>query len=67
MDKKVIEALHQLNTALEAAADTNNVALLNAYFVMEQEVSNAAGHCGQALYWAEKSKVVHRGRAGHLI
>lgn len=54
MDKKVREALHQLNDALEAAADVDNVAVLNAYSIMEQEVSNAAGHCASALYWAEK-------------
>lgn len=54
MDKKVREALHQLNDALEAAADVDDVDVLNAYFVMEQEVSNAAGHCASVLYWAEK-------------
>lgn len=54
MDKKVREALHQLNDALEAAADVDNVAVLNAYSIMEQEVSNAAGHCAAALYWTEK-------------
>lgn len=54
MDKKVREALHQLNDALEAAADVDAVAVLNAYSIMEQEVSNAAGHCASALYWTEK-------------
>ena len=58
MDKKVLDALHQLEAALEAAADVdgNSVAVMNAYSVMEQEVSNAAGHCGQALYQAEKKE-----------
>ena len=56
MDKTVIEALRRLLFALEKAADAegNSVAVMNAYFVMEQEVDNAAGHCAQALYWAEK-------------
>lgn len=58
MDKKVLDALHQLEAALEAAADVdgNSVAVMNAYSVMEQEVSNAAGHCASALYWATKKE-----------
>ena len=47
MDKTVIEALQRLLSALEKAADAedNSVAMMNAYFVLEQEVDNAAGHC----------------------
>lgn len=58
MDKKVLDALHQMTVALEAAADAkeNSTAVMNAYSVMEQEVSNAAGHCASALYWAEKKE-----------
>jgi len=58
MDEKVRAALKQLLSALEAAADAegNSVTELNAYFIMEQEVQNAAGHCAQALYWAEKKE-----------
>lgn len=58
MDKRVLDALHQLEAALEAAADVeeNSAAVMNAYSVMEQEVSNAAGHCAQALYQAEKKE-----------
>jgi len=58
MDEKVKAALKELLSALEAAADAegNSVAELNAYFVMEQEVQNAAGRCAQALYWAEKKE-----------
>lgn len=55
MDEKVKTALHQLNEALEAAADTDDVAVLNAYFVMEQEISHATNHCYQAL-WDEKKR-----------
>ncbi|MBW7573884.1 hypothetical protein [Caproiciproducens faecalis] len=56
MDEKVKSTLKQLQSALEAAADAqgNSVTKLNAYFVMEQEVENAASHCTQALYWAAK-------------
>lgn len=56
MNRKVIEALKQLNTALENAGDAenNSVAELNAYFVMQQEVQNAANHCAQALNWSKK-------------
>lgn len=56
MDKTVIEALQRLLSALEKAADAadNSVAVMNAYFVMEQEVDNAAGHCAQVLYLAKK-------------
>lgn len=58
MDRKVIEALKQLDAALEKAGDTegNTVAELNAYFVMQQEVQNAANHCAQALHWARKEE-----------
>lgn len=58
MVETVKAALKQLLSALEAAADAkgNSVAELNAYFVMEQEVENAAGHCAQALYWARKKE-----------
>lgn len=58
MNEAVKSALKQLLSALEAAADTegNSTAELNAYFVMEQEVENAAGHCAQALYWAQKKE-----------
>lgn len=58
MDKRVLDTLHQLEAALEVAADVkgNSVAVMNAYGVMEQEVSNAAGHCASALYWAAKKE-----------
>lgn len=58
MDETVKVALKQLLSALESASDAegNSVAQLNAYFVMEQEVENAASHCAQALYWAEKKE-----------
>lgn len=58
MDPKVVEALRQLDRALEKAGDTegNTTAELNAYFVMQQEVQNAANHCAQALYWAKKKE-----------
>lgn len=61
MDEKVRAALKQLISALEAAADAkgNSTAALNAYFVMEQEVENAASHCAQALHWAEKGEDKH--------
>ena len=61
MNEPVKAALKQLLSALEAAADTegNSVAELNAYFVMEQEVQNAANHCTQSLYWAEKKENIH--------
>lgn len=61
MDRKVIEALKQLDVALEKAGDTegNSVAELNAYFVMQQEVQNAASHCAQALHWARKEGNSH--------
>lgn len=57
MDEKVKAALKQLLSALEAAVDVegNSVAELNAYFVMEQEVENAASHCAQALHWAQRN------------
>jgi hypothetical protein len=56
MDKAVTEALQGLLTALQTAADQegNSVAELNAYFLMEQEVQNAASHCAQSLHWAKK-------------
>lgn len=59
MDETVKNALKQLLSALEAAADAggNSVAELNAYFVMEQEVQNAANHCAQSLYWAGKKNL----------
>lgn len=59
MDEKVMSALKQLLSALESAADVegNSVAELNAYFVMEQEVQNAANRCTQTLYWAKKKEV----------
>lgn len=58
MNEDVKSALNQLLSVLEAAADAegNSVAELNAYFVMEQEVENAAGHCAQALYWAKEKE-----------
>ncbi|MGX8711660.1 MAG: hypothetical protein ACQGTM_15615 [bacterium] len=58
MDETVKTALKQLLSALEAAADAegSSVAELNAYFVFEQIVSNAAGNCAQALHWAEKKE-----------
>lgn len=58
MDEKVISSLKQLTSALEAAADAkeNSVAVMNAYFVMEQEVQNAANHCAQSLYWERKKE-----------
>ncbi len=57
MDEKVKVALKQLIYALETAADTkgNSVAELNAYFLMEQEVQNAASHCAQELHWAQQN------------
>lgn len=56
MNKDVVTALKQLVTALEAAADAegNSVAELNAYFIMEQEVQNAASRCAQSLHWVGK-------------
>lgn len=56
MDKTVREALQQLFSALEKAEDAeeSGIAEMNAYFVMEQEVQNAADHCAQALYCARK-------------
>lgn len=61
MDEKVKAALKQLLSALEAAADDegNSVTKLNAYFVMEQEVQNAADHCIQSLYWAGKKENIN--------
>jgi hypothetical protein len=61
MNETVKAALKQLLSALEAAADAeeSSVAKLNAYFVMEQEVQNAASHCVQSLYWAEKKEGIH--------
>lgn len=58
MDEAVKSALKQLLSALETAADTegNTVDELNAYFVMEQEVQNAANHCAQTLYWSGKKE-----------
>jgi len=58
MDRKVIEALKQLDAALEKAGDTegNSIAELNAYFVMQQEVQNAANRCAQSLHWARKKE-----------
>lgn len=54
MNETVRAALKELLSALEAASDAegNTVAELNAYFVMQQEVQNAANHCAQALHWA---------------
>lgn len=56
MNEVVKTALKQLLSALEAASDAegNTTAELNAYFVMEQEVQNAANRCAQSLYWASK-------------
>ena len=58
MNVAVKAALKQLLSALEAAADAedNSISELNAYFVMEQEVQNAADHCIQSLYWAGKKE-----------
>lgn len=58
MNDTVRAALKELLSALEAASDAegNTVAELNAYFVMEQEVQNAASHCAQALHWARKEE-----------
>ena len=58
MNDTVRAALKELLSALEAASDAegNTVAELNAYFVMEQEVQNAASHCAQALHWARKAE-----------
>lgn len=58
MNETVRAALKELLSALEAASDAegNTVAELNAYFVIEQEVQNAASHCAQALHWARKEK-----------
>lgn len=58
MYKTVKAALKQLLSALEAAADAegNSVDELNAYFVMEQKVQNAANDCAQSLYWASKKE-----------
>jgi hypothetical protein len=58
MNETVKTALKQLLSALEAAADAegNSTAEINAYFVMEQQVQNAANNCAQALYWAEKKE-----------
>lgn len=58
MDEKVRAALKQLLSALEVATDAenNSVAEMNAYFIMEQEVQNAADNCAQALYWGEKKE-----------
>lgn len=58
MNETVKADLEQLLAALEAAADAegNNVAELNAYFVMEQEVQNAADHCVQSLHWDNKKE-----------
>ena len=52
MDKKVPAALNQLTAALAEAADAegNSVAVMNAYFVMEQ-----------ALYWAQKKEAASNG------
>jgi hypothetical protein len=59
--RKIKSALRQLLSALEAAADAkgNSVSELNAYFVMEQEVQNAANHCTQSLYWDRKKGTHH--------
>ncbi|WP_159450376.1 hypothetical protein [Clostridium merdae] len=56
MNENVRTALKQLLSALETAADaeSSTTAELNAYFVMEQEVQNAANHCAQSLHWARK-------------
>lgn len=58
MNEDVKSALKQLLSALETAADAegNSTAELNAYFVMEQIVENAAGNCAQELYWAKKKE-----------
>lgn len=59
MNKKVIEAVHQLNNALLLAmgSDYTSLAALNAYFIMSQEVNAAASHCAQALYWGDKEEL----------
>ncbi len=59
MDKRVVEALRQLNDALSQAADCDDVAVLNAYSIMEQQVSAAASRCAQAIYWHKKSAAWH--------
>lgn len=58
MNETVRAALKELLSALEAASDAegNTTAELNAYFVMEQEVQNAANRCAQALHWARKQE-----------
>lgn len=58
MNEAVRIALKQLLSALEAAsgAEGNTTAELNAYFVMEQEVQNAANRCAQTLYWIGKKE-----------
>lgn len=58
MNEAVKSALKQLLSALEAATyvKMNSVDEMNAYFVMEQEVENAANHCMQTLYWAAKKE-----------
>ena len=55
MDKRVLEALRQLNDALSQAADCDDVTVLNAYSIMEREVGSAASHCAQKLYWHQKT------------
>lgn len=58
MNETVRTAFKELLSALEAASDVegNTIAEMNAYFVMEQEVQNAANHCAQSLHWARKEK-----------
>lgn len=58
MNETVRAALKQLLSALEAASNSegNTTAELNAYFVMEQEIQNAANRCAQSLHWARKKE-----------
>jgi hypothetical protein len=58
VNESVRIALKQLLSVLEEASDAegNTTAEMNAYFVMEQEVQNAANRCAQALYWARKEE-----------
>lgn len=61
VNETVRAALKQLLSALEAASDAegNTTAELNAYFVMEQEIQNAASHFAQSLHWARKKEEKH--------
>lgn len=55
MDKSVLEALRHLTDALSQAADCDDTTVLNAYSIMEQEITAAASHCAQKLYWRRKA------------